>query len=190
MNAQPENQRVNIAPPFWSRPGVRLITVYLVVIAGAVVWICFGSGLIDHTRHPRARARALSIANAIQQFEAEYDFLPVSPEGHDLLTDTSAESGLIALLLGMEELLNPRRQNFLGDVNDAHQGLDGLIKSGRTTALVDSWGHPFRVLLDAGGDGFLKDPASGSRIRKRVLVWSAGKDGDFDTWEDNFTSWS
>lgn len=22
-----------------------------------------------------------------------------------------------------------------------------------------------------------------------ILVWSAGPDGDFDTWEDNVTSW-
>jgi prepilin-type N-terminal cleavage/methylation domain-containing protein len=59
-------------------------------------------------------------------------------------------------------------------------------------AFVDAWGNPFRFVLDVAGTGQLNNPnvdVGGNPIRGRVLAWSAGPDGDHDTWADNVGSW-
>jgi hypothetical protein len=39
--------------------------------------------------------------------------------------------------------------------------------------------------------GRVADPANpGARLKEIVIVWSAGKDGDPPTWEDNAGSWN
>jgi len=32
-------------------------------------------------------------------------------------------------------------------------------------------------------------PATSAFLPETILVWSAGPDGDFDTWADNIKSW-
>ena len=45
-----------------------------------------------------------------------------------------------------------------------------------------------RFVLDTDGDFKVPDPDSDERIRKTVLVYSAGPDGDPKTFKDNITS--
>lgn len=55
---------------------------------------------------------------------------------------------------------------------------------------VDAWGRPFRFRLDLDGDGQMDNPSGeGQEIRARALAWSAGPDGDLETWEDNEPRW-
>ena len=57
-------------------------------------------------------------------------------------------------------------------------------------AFVDAWGRPFRFQLDLDGDGQMDNPSGeGEDVRARVLAFSAGPDGAFDTWEDNEPRW-
>ena len=64
-----------------------------------------------------------------------------------------------------------------------------------TFGIVDGWGHYFRIRLDSDGNKELDNPHPGqvaegrTRMVKRVLVWSAGKDGNWNTWEDKPMSW-
>jgi hypothetical protein len=49
--------------------------------------------------------------------------------------------------------------------------------------------------MDTDGDGWVVNPelnqvADGrTKLKKRVIVWSAGKDGREATWDDNARSW-
>lgn len=56
---------------------------------------------------------------------------------------------------------------------------------------IDSWGNPFAYLVDQNQDGNIinPDPQKTGDLRARVIAWSAGPDGDYDTWEDNVKSW-
>ena len=85
--------------------------------------------------------------------------------------------------------------DFLGDIKDAKteagKRLNGLVRDATTTALVDPWGHPYHIRLDVDRDGFVTDPAHpDQRLAKKALVWSSGKDGDPETWNDNVGSWA
>ena len=56
-------------------------------------------------------------------------------------------------------------------------------------AFVDPWGNPFEYRVDADRNEEIPDPETDTAVRARVLVWSAGQDGDHDTWEDNVKGW-
>jgi len=53
----------------------------------------------------------------------------------------------------------------------------------------DQWGNLYRIRTDLDGDGRVPDPSGSGEIEETLLVWSAGPDGDFDTWEDNIKTW-
>ena len=103
----------------------------------------------------------------------------------------------MSALKGFDTVENPRRQDFLGDIKAASwkdgKARGGLLEEGDAVGLVDPWGAVYRVRYDADGDGSVENPQRDSpekRLRKSVIAWSAGKDGDHDTWEDNVSSWS
>jgi hypothetical protein len=60
---------------------------------------------------------------------------------------------------------------------------------------MDAWGSPFQIRIDSNYDNELDNPntedrgVGRSQLRKRVLIWSAGKDRDPSTWKDNVGSW-
>ncbi|MDB6071049.1 MAG: hypothetical protein JWL81_2220 [Verrucomicrobiales bacterium] len=62
--------------------------------------------------------------------------------------------------------------------------------------IVDSWGTEFRIRLDTDNNNKLANPnpreaAEGRPVLPgRVIVWCAGKDGDWNTWDDNIQSWN
>jgi hypothetical protein len=115
-------------------------------------------------------------------------------KGHDVSTDTSTEEGLILILKGMDTTANPRNADYLGDLKDAKKTtrgwVGGLVRDRERIQLLDPWGRPYLIRFDGDGDGYVADPATpGGRLARKIIVWSAGKDGDENTWEDNVTSW-
>ncbi len=62
--------------------------------------------------------------------------------------------------------------------------------------IVDSWGTEFRIRLDTDNNNQLANPnpmeaaAGRPMLPGRVIVWCAGKDGDWNTWDDNIQSWN
>lgn len=151
------------------------------------------------------RVAATTLANALEQYFTEFGRLlqpdgPI-PEGADRDTDTAPSHGFVARLMGKN---HERGVDFLDGFRPAQPAPEtewgwkkGLITGdGKGPfGVVDSAGHPFRIRLDTNGDHTLANPnpersAHGKSIlRKRVLVWSAGRDGDWSTWDDNVCSW-
>jgi len=75
----------------------------------------------------------------------------------------------------------------------------GLAERDGVSVLLDQWGNPIRVRLDGDGDEKLANPdlmnadatiraAAPKKLRTRVAVFSAGRDGVFHT-KDDVVSW-
>jgi hypothetical protein len=70
------------------------------------------------------------------------------------------------------------------------QWLNGLtLEIPETGGLFDQRGNLFRIRLDATGDGKVYSPINNQPLNERILIWSAGKDGKFETWRDNARTW-
>ena len=147
---------------------------------------------------------AANIRNAIDQYLGDYDILP-SPasaaKGIDCESDTSAEEGLITILIGMDITQNFRVTDYLGGIKEAKdekgKKLSGLVRfvseDEKSAAVVDPWGNYFRVCIDLDMDKTMGNPmdADGTvpLLFETIIVWSSGPDGDAATWEDNIISW-
>jgi len=139
-----------------------------------------------------AQSTCLCILNAIEQYDMEHDRLPVTSPGdqdRDLLSDN--DSGIIAALKGMDTGVNRRKKDYLGDIKEAKlvdgKPFNGVWHGkGNSIGLYDPWGHSYCIRLDTDGDGYVEDPsAPGKKIKTFAVIWSAGKDRDFSTRDDN-----
>ncbi|MAS95307.1 MAG: hypothetical protein CMO55_19075 [Verrucomicrobiales bacterium] len=130
---------------------------------------------------------------AISAFHANYRKYPVNARVADAVIDSDHE--LMDVLLGTETSakkggLNPHRIAFYPSQGSRH-GLK--VKGNGGSELRDPWGSFYRVQIDADGDGEVDNPRTPDiddpGLQESILVWSAGPDGDFDTWEDNQKTW-
>jgi len=145
-----------------------------------------------------AENTAFYLKDAISAYRTEYLEYPLLDPANDL----TVESGhaLMDVLFGSDAQKapsgrNPRGIAFYTDKKAGRMG-DGRFRKGVTVdataagELWDPWGNHYRVRLDTNGDGKIENPeATGKRIIESILVWSAGPDGDFETWKDNVKSW-
>jgi hypothetical protein len=162
---------------------------------------------------------ARGLVNAINQFRSDYQKLPVpsgpTPQGGDRDTDSGLSHSFISILGGHEDrspmAQNQKHTDYLEDIKPALKAgkpgnpspggdygwVNGLISDPATGAygVVDYKGKPYRIRLDTNHDETLNNPnpeqaaAGRPTLKARVLVWSAGKDGDWNTWDDNLMSW-
>ena len=168
--------------------------------------------IIQGVTNKQKQSTAFAIADAVQQFYADYKRLPLPsgpiPTNGDRDTDTSSAHGFVAVLLGKEastgENQNQRNTNYAEGLRAAkpqpggdYPWVRGVIYE--TThacfGIVDNYGKPFRVRFDTNGDKVISNPnpagvaAGRPTLSEQVVVWGAGKDGKWDTWDDNPKSW-
>lgn len=188
----------------------RSLLVALVIfgaILGASLWSV--GRTFEATKRTEDRVMTTTLAYAIEQYLDEKGDLPHAgaPEAGPRIsttdedTDTSLGSGIVRRLMGKEErggtdLLDGFKQARVDQktVSGWKNGLIAEDESG-VAGVVDPWGWPYRIRLDTDGDGKLRNPypeqvhGPGANVGKRVIVWSAGRDGDWSTWDDNAISW-
>jgi len=153
----------------------------------------------------RDKAASLNLAYqlklAINAYLTEYGRYPVSGNPTE---GTWVESGpaLMDIIQGTEiteesRELNPRRIAFFTGKKAKRRWGGGIIPGlkltrGGTYELLDSWRNHYRIILDLNEDRRIRniDPKiDADQLPESILVWSAGPDGDFDTWEDNVKTW-
>jgi len=152
-------------------------------------------------REARAAGTAYSLKNAISAYYTEHRKFPIVEisASSDQAFDSSSQL--------MDELMpNPEGGAHLSsscprDINFFTAKVARPIGKGRFSSglstdsngdrkLWDPWGNLFRVIVDANGDKQTENPSASSGILpESILVWSAGPDGDFDTWQDNVKTW-
>ena len=150
--------------------------------------------------NPNARDEntAYNLKNAISAYFMEYREYPLRSPGLDITVDTRGR--LLDILLGSDAEKRPDGRNLRGIAfytdKAAKPKDDGRYRRGVTRdplgggELWDSWGNPYLVRFDTTFDNKIENPESpGILLPQSILVWSAGKDGDFETWEDNVKTW-
>ena len=105
-----------------------------------------------------------------------------------------SNEALMAILLGEDSGSEIRERSRSGNgvmrVNRRPMASSFPKANPTVGMLVDSWGNPFRVVVDGNGDGSVADPSvPESVVAEEFIVYSAGPDGDFSTWGDNITTW-
>lgn len=137
---------------------------------------------------------------AIKGFETEYGRCPLSvadSQGDDLTVD-SANSRFMGSLVGEDLQDNPRGIKFI-ELPLAKHGKGGLVGEKGSFRLLDQWGHPYRITLDANRDEQVRNPdridpdptiqAQASEwLPVAASIYSCGMDGTPHT-ADDITSW-
>jgi prepilin-type N-terminal cleavage/methylation domain-containing protein len=166
-----------------ARSGFTLVEMLVVItILGILMAMMVpAAGLImKRAKIANTRSDAGLVATALLKYQSEYNRWPSTYPNRD--TTDADWVDMMAPKPGTSAPTNPKRIVFFepggGALNDAG-------------AFVDTWGRPFRFLLDVTGQGQLDNPNDevGGMVRGRALAWSAGPDGDYDTWADNVASW-
>lgn len=154
--------------------------------------------LLEKPDHVRAENTAYNLINSISAYFTEYRVHPIIDTKNDVEIESGSE--LMGILLGSGKQILPNGPNPRGIIfwsgsvarpmgNGRFR--DGIqFDEGGSGVLVDPWGNPYQVHLDTNFDSQLENPKKpGTFLSKSILVWSAGPDGDFETWEDNVKTW-
>lgn len=161
------------------------------------------SGILVNTHSGQAENTAYNLKNAISAYNTEYREFPV--KNPDKTKDTIAQTdhALMDVLLAADNQavpggLNPRRISFYAGrrANTAKAGKNGRyrkgvkLEAGGASELWDPYSNYYKVLVDTNYYNIIDSPETpGVPIKSTVIVWSAGPDGDFDTWKDNVKTW-
>lgn len=185
-----------------------LVSISIVALLVTGAFSAFGF-VMERARKTDARNTCHTIANAVDQFQSEYQRLPEPTsfnKGSDTESSTDAAESLVKILKGEDEVQNPRKQDFLGDIKAAsykdNKPVGGLVEEGEELSLVDPWGGYYKVLLDHDYSGKVENPneketsaGSSTELRKACIVWTEGnpksvKNGE-SIWENAaVSSWS
>lgn len=196
--------------------GCRFILWCLAVIIALAAFSFYKFGQQIHAvRKKEAMYMARAIATSIDGFKKDYNTLPLPSgpglPGADCDTDTSPTHGFTDILAGKEgeaaDRQNKRGVDYFEGIKPAKKALpkdtstvwkNGIYLDETTNhyGVMDAWGTPFRIRIDTNKDAEIANPnpdqtAAGRPVilNNSAIVWSAGKDGDWDTWDDNPMSW-
>jgi type II secretory pathway pseudopilin PulG len=159
------------------------IGIFIIGILAALA-VPAATSVMKRAKQVRTHAAMKDLCFGLISYHTEYARFPAT----DSEVMVTAEGALLKALMGQGEH-NPRQVVFL-DVPLAVGGKNGLLVKGDDETLVDIWGQTYRILMDVDGNGSIASPEPQQKpLTESVLVWSAGEDGDFDTWEDNLASW-
>ncbi|MES2705437.1 MAG: prepilin-type N-terminal cleavage/methylation domain-containing protein [Verrucomicrobiota bacterium] len=195
---------------------IELLTVIsIVAILAAAAFGAYGK-IVENAKRTDSRVLGKGIADAVTQYYGDYNRLPKptsASAGEDSSTDTSGAEGMIKILTGKEgdsdTQQNSRKINYLegmkaakartglrtGEAAGSDKWVGGLVIEEGNTEAVDGWGNYYQMRLDSNYDGEMENPNldevgdGRQKLPNRVIIWSSGKDGKEDTWEDNVKSW-
>jgi prepilin-type N-terminal cleavage/methylation domain-containing protein len=176
--------------------GFTLIEILVVI---AILGILMGmtipaaSTIVKKAKRSTARTDAAVVQSALMQYRAEYNCWPGFAKGKNEkhLTDEEFLETMMPPADGKLPDENLKRLRFIEGGKD----VIGPGNAGGKDKYIDPWGNPFQYLVnetpkETMGLGSFGSGYDGPKdIRAKVLVWSAGEDGDYETWEDNVWSW-
>lgn len=141
---------------------IRMKTALIVTFL--LVWLAalifFGGKLASQRTASRQDSSDLkSLQQSIEAFNTKHQCLPGAKGKHNFDIDLETDQAFV---------------NLLGTSLDP---------------LVDINGKFFRIRLDANKDGIVHCPTDNEPVSASFLIWSAGRDGKFETWADNAKSW-
>jgi hypothetical protein len=148
-----------------------------------------------------ARAQIMGVTAAVKAYYTEYGKYPVpdgavsGASGDFMYGEAVSNAALFDILCGIDTTKNPRKIVFFdaSPAADATHPKSGFatetVGSIRKGALVDPWGHEYRIALDTDYDNKISnlpytDFQGPNAPRIGVAVFSLGKDGQIGTQGD------
>ena len=130
---------------------------------------------------------------AIKTYQTEFSHLPVPlRERAEERQFVESKGRLFSIIMAEDAELNPRNVRFYDPPAPQKNGPSGGVRNEKgELELRDQWGNFLRIHFDWNGDGRIPDPVHpGESVEAiTVIIYSAGPDGDYDTWADNLASW-
>ena len=138
----------------------------------------------------RAKNTLTSLVSAVDSYFNSYNQLPFGAgavPSKDAIVRTDGD--LMGVLVGSDiQGMNPKEVMFFSGVLakgvKEEEAYNGLWSEGESAKLFDPWKKPstlergYLLLIDYDYDGQVEDPFRPGRvIERRVVAWSAGKDG-------------
>lgn len=180
---------------------IELLIVITIIAILATMIFGVGSFAIKKARITEARNLATGIANACQQFESEYNRMPIPTGSGDWVGVTDA--AFTAVLTGKDTTKNKKEIDYLDGLAPADGsppvgGID-YITNETNPVIFDPWGNFFVVHLDGDYDKKMDNPENTTEqlFNMRVAVLSKGEDNTAegsnsegaDATNDNARSW-
>lgn len=144
--------------------------------------------ILQKAKKSTARGGAMIVETGLAKYRMEYGVWPDFAKGKSKkhFTDSEFVETMMPAGDGAPPADNLKRVRFI-------EGSKETVKDGQ---FVDPWGNPYQYLvnetpkdtMDLGG--FKNGYEGPETIRAKALVWSAGPDGDYGTWDDNVCGWS
>lgn len=158
-----------------------VVILAMILLLAGLLFPSVGCG--ESSERVQARNDLTQLSVAIKAYNTEYGHLPLAD--HRIFIDEASQARLLHILQGLDDAENPRRVVFF------ESKIASPIKSWWfgprrnraglhpvSGALLDPWGHPYRILLDSDYDGKIQSPyQDDEEIRNSVIAWSLGKDG-------------
>ncbi|MGK0188422.1 MAG: type II secretory pathway pseudopilin PulG [Verrucomicrobiales bacterium] len=170
---------------------------YLIIVAiicGLTLVVSTLVHINETTSDRHNEARAQSLRNSIKQYHLQYGQYPLSNDARHSDVSLVSSKPLMDVLLANNIEQNPRKIEF-GEWRTASDHSGGMLnETGNPNfgSLVDSWGSPYRIVFDTTEDQKITNPNPDAAVKilgLSILVYSAGPDGDFKTWDDNLKTW-
>ncbi|QIF03177.1 hypothetical protein [Roseimicrobium sp. ORNL1] len=170
---------------------VVLFCVIIIAVLAALAVPTFAR-VTARAKAVQAMAQMQNLKLAVRAYQVEYSKLPSAtvPEGKDEQQMVEAKGGIIDILTGKDHDKNPRQVPFYEPPPPKAGKSGGVTNAAGELEIRDPFGHLYRMYFDWNGDGQVPDPQHpGATIDEPVIIYSAGPDGDYDTWKDNVKSW-
>lgn len=186
-----------------ARSGFTLIEMLVVIgIIGILAGLAVpaATGVMKKAKKVKTSAALKDIQLGIKNYQAEYNRYPLKA-GMTTENPIALDEGatLLKILLGEnEQKLNPRQIIYI-EPPMGKNGTGGLVGSEGSYGLMDSWGEPYQVIMDANYDNKISNPDSRNEdpsistgapanLPIGVIVYSHGEDKKPNT-KDDVASW-
>ena len=178
----------------------------LVVIAIIAILVGMGAYVypqaIDQAKKVRTKALIADVVNSVKAYQLEYNRLPVDPAGDEsteIIFDGGEGTAILNVLIGEDTALggrtnaNPREIVFIEPDQSNGRTLGVVFDGDSPTKLLDAWGQPLKIIMDADYNRKIPNPQGSDpiNIRKQVIVWSDGSPSreKENEWQNNVKSW-
>ena len=186
-----------------SRSGFTLIEMLVVIgIIGILASLAVpaATGVMKKAKKVKTSAALKDVQLGVKNYQAEYNRYPLKA-GMTAEDPIALDEGstLLKILLGEnEQKLNPRQITYI-EPPMGKNGSGGLVGNEGSYGLMDSWGKPYQVVMDANYDNKISNPDSRNEDQSissgapanlpiGVIVFSYGEDKKPNT-KDDVASW-
>lgn len=179
---------------------IEMLVVIGIIGILAALAVPAATGVMKRAKKVRTAAALKDVQLGIKNYQVEYGRYPIkSGNTSEDPVQLSEGNVLLAVLLGEnKEKLNPRAIVYI-EPPIAKGGVGGLTGTEGSYGLVDTWGSPYEVVMDANYDNKIANPdmrnedssvmqGAPPNLPLGVIVYSLGEDKKPSTGDD-VVSW-